>query len=287
MLDMTTTDETRPVSGRESVPAVLTDDDLAAFARDGYVIKRAFLTPAQVAALQDTLAHDEALRRRTYGREDGDGDAVELALWNHPGDDSFGALARSERLVGAATQLLGGEVYHYHSKLNTKRPGGGGTWVWHQDYGYWYDNGCLYPDMMTAAVALSPMSVANGCLKLMSGSHRVGRINHGRVGDQTGADPDRVASLHAVLDHVEFEAEPGDVMLFHCNTLHTSAPNRSDHARELLLVAYNARHNDPVKAHHHPGYTPIAVLADREIEARSGRYDGERRTFMPPRAGLA
>lgn len=279
-----TTNDTNAVA----IPAdVLSPEDVAAFARDGYVVERGFFTPTQVAALQDALTNDEALRRRTYGRGDGDGGAVELALWNHPGEDSFGALARSERLVGAATRLLGGEVYHYHSKLNTKRPGAGGTWVWHQDYGYWYANGCLYPDMVTAAVAVSPMSVANGCLKVMRGSYRAGRIDHCRIGEQTGADPDRVALLQRRLQTVDFEAEPGDVMLFHCNTLHTSAPNRSDHARELLLVAYNARSNDPATAHHHPGYTPIDVLADSAIEERAGRYDGEQRTFMPPRDDLA
>jgi len=265
---------------------VLTAPDIKGFERDGYVIKRSLLTAGQVAALQDTLVNDVALRRRTDGRRDGDGESVEIALWNEPGEDSFGALARSELLVGAAATLLGGEVYHYHSKLNTKRPGAGGTWVWHQDYGYWYDNGCLFPDLLSVAVALSPMSAANGCLKLLAGSHRAGRVRHLRIGDQTGADPERVAALEDRLNTVAFEAEPGDVMLFHCNVLHTSAPNRSDHSRELLLVAYNARHNDPVKEHHHPGYTPIEMLADEEIEARAGRYDGEQRTFMAPGADV-
>ena len=23
----------------------------------------------------------------------------------------------------------------------------GGSFVWHQDYGYWYNNGCLLPEM--------------------------------------------------------------------------------------------------------------------------------------------
>ena len=36
-------------------------------------------------------------------------------------------------------------MYHYHSKLMLKEPEVGGAWVWHQDYGYWYQNGCLYP----------------------------------------------------------------------------------------------------------------------------------------------
>ena len=261
----------------------LTDAEVEAFWRDGFVVRRAFFTPPQLAALVDVLANDEALRRRTFGHDDGAGGAVELALWNEPGEDAFGALARSASLVGAVTQLLGDEVYHYHSKLNTKRPGGGGTWVWHQDYGYWYENGCLTPDMLTVAVPLSPMSAANGCLQVMRGSQRAGRVHHGRIGGQTGADPERVAALSTRFETTPFEAEPGDVMFFHCNVLHTSAPNRSDESRELLLIAYNTRGNDPVKVHHHPGYTPLAVLADDEIERRAGRYDGEARRFMTSR----
>jgi Phytanoyl-CoA dioxygenase (PhyH) len=271
------------VSISATITAPLDATDLEAFATDGFVLKRAFFTPGQMAALADVLANDEALRRRTFGSGDGTGGAVELALWNAPGDDAFGALARSASMVGAATQLLGDEVYHYHSKLNTKRPGGGGTWVWHQDYGYWYENGCLTPDMLTVAVPLSPMTEANGAVQLMRGSHHAGRIDHFRVGDQVGADPDRVAALNARFETVPFEGEPGDVVFFHCNVLHTSAPNTTDRSRELLLVAYNARRNDPVKAHHHPGYTPIDVVADDEVERRAGRYDGEKRTFMAAR----
>jgi ectoine hydroxylase len=263
----------------------LSDDQIAAFVEDGFVIVRSFLGAAQVAALLDAVAHDVALRRRTYQVHDGgDGSATELALWNEPGEDSLGALARNIRLAGAAAQLLGDEVYHYHTKLNSKRPGGGGTWVWHQDYGYWYENSCPFPDMLTVAVPLSPQTSTSGCLEVLRGSHRAGRIDHRRVGGQTGADPARVAHLEQRLDRVSFLAAPGDVMFFHCNTLHTSSPNGSETRRDLLLVAYNARHNDPPVAHHHPGYTPLQLLADEEIELRTGRYDGERRAFMQSRA---
>ena len=41
--------------------------------------------------------------------------------------------------------LLCDEVYHYHHKMVLKEPKVGGAWAWHQDYGYWYDNGCLFP----------------------------------------------------------------------------------------------------------------------------------------------
>jgi ectoine hydroxylase len=57
-------------------------------------------------------------------------------------------------MVDTMEDLLGGEVYHYHSKLTAKEPYDGGAWEWHQDYGYWYHNGCLFPYMASVMVAL-------------------------------------------------------------------------------------------------------------------------------------
>ena len=48
-----------------------------------------------------------------------------------------GVLCRSEKMVTTSEQLLGGEVYHYHTKLMTKPPHTGWEQFWHQDYGYW------------------------------------------------------------------------------------------------------------------------------------------------------
>ena len=253
--------------------------DLDAFRSVGYVIKRGFYSHAEMAVLHDVFQTDSSIQDRAIGIADGHGGATGIALWNEPGEDSFGALARGERIVAAATELLGGEVYHYHSKITMKRPGSGGTWVWHQDFGYWYSNGCLLPDMLTVAIPLDPMSEANGCLRVLAGSQRMGRIEHGLVGAQTGADPARVRHAQERFEDVPFEGQPGDVMFFHSNTLHTSAPNRSANPRNLLLVAFNTRENDPYLEHHHPRYNPIDVLADSAIVERAGVRAGESRFF--------
>lgn len=258
--------------------------DVASFARDGFLVRRGYFHPDEMAALLNSFNVDPAIHKRAYGVDDGQGGATEIALWNEPGEDAFGAVARGERLVRTAEKLLGGEVYHYHSKITMKRPGTGGTWVWHQDYGYWYPNGCLRPDMLTVAIPLTPNTPANGCLNVLAESHLMGRIEHGRVGKQTGADPARVAAVEERLPRVAFEAEPGDVMFFHSNTLHTSAPNQSDVDRHLLLIAFNTRANNPYIEHHHPSYTPIDVLPDSEIILRTDRHDGEARIFLNPAA---
>ena len=63
-------------------------------------------------------------------------------------------------------QLLDGEIYHYHTKLLMKEPRTGGKFLWHQDYGYWYNNGVLFPDMGTVWVAIDKTDEENGSLKV-------------------------------------------------------------------------------------------------------------------------
>ncbi len=99
---------------------------------------------------------DESIRANAMDVIDTKGRKTNLSLWNHPGDDIYGAICRSRRVVDSMEQLLGDEVYHYHSKLSAKEPKVGGAWEWHQDYGYWYQNGCLFPDMASVYIALDP-----------------------------------------------------------------------------------------------------------------------------------
>jgi ectoine hydroxylase-related dioxygenase (phytanoyl-CoA dioxygenase family) len=255
--------------------------DAAAFARDGYVVKRGYFAKDEIDLVRSMIETDPAIRRNVLKIADGDGGSTALALWNHPGEDVFGAIARSKRVAGGAEKLLGGEVYHYHSKLTMKMPGHGGRWEWHQDYGYWYQNGCLFPDMLSVAIAVDPQTKANGCMQLIKGSHLMGRIEHGRVAGQTGADVERVDHAMEQLELVHCEMEPGDALFFHANTLHASAANTTDKPRRLLICCYNKASNNPYKAHHHPQYTPLAKLPDEAVrKAGLAQADEASRAFL-------
>jgi ectoine hydroxylase-related dioxygenase (phytanoyl-CoA dioxygenase family) len=264
-----------------SYPSI-TDRDAADFWRDGYVFKRGYYDSGEVALLQRAIDLDEGIQSHVVAVADSLGGSTQLALWNHPGDDLFGAVACGERLVGGAEKILGGEVYHYHSKLTMKRPHAGGAWDWHQDYGYWYNNGCLFPDLLSVAIAIDRATKENGCLQILKGSHKLGRIEHGRVGGQTGADMERVNEAMKVLDHVYCEMEPGDAMFFHCNLLHASAQNLSDKPRNVLLCCYNKASNDPYKEHHHPRYTPLKRVPDSRLKELGLTLAGNRRDFFSP-----
>ena len=249
----------------------LNSEQLAAFERDGYYIARQFLNREETELLRRTAREDHQIDQRAFDREDGEGGSVRLTVWNQPGDSLYGMIARSERIVNSMEDLLGGEVYHYHSKMILKEPEVGGAWAWHQDYGYWYHNGCLYPLMASVSIAVDPATRENGCMQILKSSHHMGRVDHQLVGGQTGADLEVVNAACERLELVYCELEPGDALFFHCNVLHRSDQNRSADPRWSLICCYNAARNDPFKDSHHPRYSPLAKVADSAIVETGAR----------------
>ena len=239
---------------------------------------------AEADILRAAAKADKSFEANAYDLEDGEGGKAQLVLWNKAGEDLWGAIARSERIVNAMEQLLDDEVYHYHSKMSIKAPRTGGAWSWHQDYGYWYQNGCLFPDMASVFIAVDPNTRANGCLQVLKGSHQLGRVEHGRFGDQTGADPERVEQALKVMELVYVEIDPGDALFFHSNTLHRSDQNTSDEPRWSLLCCYNSKHNNPYKESHHPFYEPLEKLPDSAIKEMGAKLFESDTEFWDPAA---
>lgn len=245
----------------------LSAGQIAEFDREGCLLWDGFLDAGEVRLLDEACRKDARLQSRAMDVKDSAGRRTNLSLWNHPGEDIYGMLARSHRMVDSVEQLLRDEVYHYHSKLSAKEPRVGGAWEWHQDYGYWYQNGCLFPDMLSVFIAIDPCTRENGCLQVLKGSHRMGRIEHAFSGEQTGADRARVDEALRRMELLFCEMTPGTALFFHSNLLHCSAANLSDRPRWGLICCYNARHNDPYKEHHHPRYTPLVKVPDSAIKA--------------------
>lgn len=251
---------------------ILTDAEVKQYHDDGYVLARGLFDAEEVGLLSRAAKEDNELDKRSFGRADGEGGVVRLSLWNHPGDGIYGMFARCERVVRGCEKLLGGEVYHYHSKMVLKDAKVGGAWAWHQDYGYWYQNGVLFPLLTSVFIAVDPSRKENGCLQVLKGSHHCGRINHVLTGDQAGADREHVDELMKRLELVYVEMDPGDALFFHSNLLHRSDQNKSDNPRWSMICCYNAARNDPYKDSHHPRYTPLSVVPDRAV-----REVGEKR----------
>ncbi|KAK7075193.1 hypothetical protein SK128_011143 [Halocaridina rubra] len=245
---------------------IVTQDMKDAYNTNGYIVIRNLLSVIEMQKARSGVEMSVGIQKYAHGRSDGNKMKSRQTLWNQPGKDITGVLVRIQRIAGTMEELIGqGEIYHYHSKLMMKDAYEGGAHVWHQDYGYWYNNGCIFSDMGSCFLPLDECKRENSCLQVLAGSHRLGRIDHITIGDQLGADPERVDKVRKLFPHVYVEMCPGDALFFHCNLLHTSDQNTSSSRRWVLIASYNTRANNPYKVHHHAQYTPMSKLPDTAL----------------------
>jgi len=248
----------------------LSDEQYRQFWADGFLIVRELFTAEEMALMIKIAKADQAMAKEANGRKDAEGGISRLRLRNELYDDIYSAVVQCRRVADAAEQLMDDEVYHFHHKMMLKEPRVGGAWEWHQDYGYWYlQQKVLFPDMLSVALAVDGASKDNGCLQVIRGSHKCGRIHHGVTGEQTGADMEKVNALldFYKLERVYAEMAPGDALFFHCNTLHRSDQNRSEKPRWTLISCYNTKHNDRYdkRTVGHPAYHPLPRIEDDQV----------------------
>jgi len=246
----------------------LADQQIRDYNRDGYLLVKGFCTPDEVDRLYSVALEDDAMRKNALDLNDQTGKKTRLTLWFTPGNDVFGYLTRSERMVYSVGQLLANDspVCHFHSKLMQKEPRVGGAWEWHQDYGYWYKNQFMFPDrMMSVMVALTAANRENGCLQVIRGSHHLGRVNHGFAGEQVGADMVMVENALKTMDLVYCELDPGDALFFHSNLIHRSEANLSDHPRWSIISCYCSQSNLAYNETSTSWKVPVDVVPDEAI----------------------
>ena len=253
----------------------LSPEQVKSFHKDGYIVIKKFCSNQEISKLYHTAVEDNAMRNNALDLNDQSGKKTKLSLWFTPGDDVFGYLSRSKKMVNAVAQLLDGDapVCHFHSKLMQKEPRVGGAWEWHQDYGYWYKNQFMFPDQLVSVmIALTHANKENGCLQVIKGSHKLGRINHGFAGEQVGADMVMVTNALKTMDLVYSELEAGDALFFHSNLLHRSEANLSEHPRWSVISCYSSQSNLAYNETSTSWHTPINVVPDEAVlewDARS------------------
>ena len=245
---------------------MLTNKQVIDYHRDGFLVIKDFFSSAEIDLLYQT-ATDESVVDHAFDLNDQDGKKTKLTLWFTAGDDPFGLMSRCKRMIDSVQSLLGeGEVCHFHSKVMQKEPRVGGAWEWHQDYGYWYKNGFLFPEaMISVMVALTDANKANGCLQVLRGTHKMQRFEHHFAGEQQGADDTFVSEAAKISDLIYCELTAGDILFFHPNVLHRSEANLSDYARWSVISAYNLSYNKPFREKHTSCITPVSVVPDASL----------------------
>lgn len=251
------------------------------YVEDGYVIVPGFFSKPEIDKLYGLATADSVVKDHAIDLNDQSGKKTRLTLWFTPGDDAYSLLIRSERMVRSVATLLGSgaTVCHFHTKLMQKEPKVGGAWEWHQDYGYWYKNQFMFPDQLVSVmIALTEANRENGCLQVIRGSHKMGRVNHGFAGEQVGADMEMVNNALKTMPLVYCELQPGDALFFHPNLLHRSEANLSDRPRWSMISCYNAQSNPAYNESSQSYNVPVDTVPDDAIlgwDAKGASQQGD------------
>lgn len=147
-------------------------------------------------------------------------------------------LARDPAILDVVEGILGPDVLIYAAEFFIKEPRTSHVVTMHQDLTYW---GLGEIDgMVTAWVALSPVTRASGCMDLVRGSHKNPILPH----EDTFSDNNllsrgqEIAVEIAEEDKTAVELAPGEMSLHHGLTIHGSGPNVSDDRRIGCVIRY-------------------------------------------------
>ena len=149
-------------------------------------------------------------------------------------------LVSDPRITGPVSEVLGDDVLCWASNFFTKEANDPAYVSWHQDSTYW---GLSGPDVCTAWIALSPSTVASGCMRVVPGTHAE-QIGH----TDTHAEGNMLSRGQVVEAEVDDEAavdvllEPGEMSLHHVRLIHGSRANTSNDRRIGYAIRYAAPH---------------------------------------------
>ncbi len=212
------------------------------YARDGFCFPIDVMSENEAGAYRTQL---EALERRSTGAKLGNKDQLNFP---HVVFRFAREIAGRPRVLDAVEAIIGPDILIWSSTFFIKEPRTGSHVSWHQDLRYW---GLEDQEAMVSAwLALSPVTEANGCMRFVAGSHKGPLVEHE---DTYGDDNVLTRGQQAAIEIDEgvtckVELKPGQMSLHHGRLLHASAPNRSDERRIGYAMNFIAPHNRQVVA---------------------------------------
>jgi len=215
---------------------MLSKEQIEQFDRDGFLVVRGMYNAAEMDEISrwtDEVAGSPEVPGHYMmyfesSKQDGSRiiSRIEDFVSFHEG---FAALITRRRMQQAVSDLLGEPAVLFKDKINFKLPGGDG-FKEHQDVqAGWDDYAKLH---ITAMVAIDETNAENGSVEMIPGMHRQGLL--GKMWSPLTDEDTANASYQPV------HCKPGDAVFFDSYAPHRSLPNRTDKARRVLYITFNA-----------------------------------------------
>jgi Phytanoyl-CoA dioxygenase (PhyH) len=207
----------------------LTEDQVAAYQRDGYLAPVAVMSEAEARALRARL---ETIEAGMGGPLRGD-----LRHKAHLLFPFLAELIRHPGILDAIEDVLGPDILCWNTNFFIKEAETPSFVSWHQDSTYW---GLSSPDVCTAWVALTSSNEANGAMAVIPKSHTQDQIPHRDTFDRHNllTRGQEIAVEVDEREAVPLLLRPGEMSLHHVRLVHGSPPNPSSDRRIGFAIRY-------------------------------------------------
>lgn len=264
----------------------LTQDQKDRFWRDGVLLVEDAVTPEQLVKLrgvfagwvEDSRDHEDDFGETLDGRARFDlepghtAEAPALRRVQSPEElsDVYADVMRNARTVDFVAELIGPAIKFHHGKVNSKLPGAATKVKFHQDFPF---QPMTNDDLITALLFVDDVTLENGPLEVVPGSHKGPLYTLWHNGVFTGAVADDVFEEHKDKI-IRCTGKAGSVCLMHSSLLHGSAPNLSDKPRTLYIATYYAEDAIELSPNHLPStLTHELVRGEPSGRVRCTSYD--------------
>jgi len=211
------------------LPKVLTAEEQARYRDDGY------LCPVPAIGAEEA----SSILRKVESVEHKHGGAwpKEQAFKPHTLYPWLNELIRHPAILDAVEDILGPDILCWQSRFFIKDSNDGGFVSWHQDVTYWGVD--ITENILTAWLALTPATAANGVMKVIPGSHHNRLLPHREgAGSKLTVRGQEIAVNVDESKAVYMELEPGEMSLHHALLFHGSDVNTSMSRRVGLAIRY-------------------------------------------------
>ena len=224
----------------------LTDEQRAAFRRDGFVLVENLSTAEEIASLR--LLYDRLFSERRgwergdlfdmVGRDDLD---KGLALPQMLSPSRYEPLLRQSRLYSGAfsiaRQLLGPHAENMLEHAIMKPSSSAAATPWHQDDAF-ARRGCGFEESISIWMPLQDVDVENGCLLYVRGSNHGPLYPHRSPGNDPRIHGLEVVSTPDLTNCVAVPVPAGGAVIHHSRTLHGAGANASDQPRRAYVLGF-------------------------------------------------
>lgn len=241
------------LSSRAFAPA-----EVEYFQREGYVVVRGLVAEADLARMRQIT--ERGLREeippveyeaelRYPGAPESlqavGGRTIRRLKQAHSRDFLFVEWLLGPEILGRLQQLLGPNIVcplAHHNCIMTKQPQFSSMTGWHQDIRYWsYQRA----ELVNVWIALGNERPENGCLQVIPGSHTLS-LDRSRFNDELFFRTDLPENQPLIATKKYVELAPGDVLFFHCKTLHAASHNSTQETKYSVVFTFRSADNPPL-----------------------------------------